>query len=482
MDKVLIKYASEISLKQAATKKLFQQRVQQHLEAVLEKKGVAVRKFFSWQGGVIYEVGDLKKSLESLKYIFGIHSYYPLVHESNSGLESLKKAILHIKPFIEGKSFVVRCKKWGHYPFKTQELERRLGAVLAPYGQVKMKDPDVQVQVQLLNDRAYFFTEKYMGAQGLPISKKDRVLVLMSGGFDSTVAAWRMLKRGVSVDFFYCNLRDRASEKQVLQISKVLVELWGEGSEARFFSVDANSLVQELKQSIDPTYRQVVLKRMMYRLAQKVAFKYRLPALVTGESLGQVSSQTLQNLRQIDSSVELPVFRPLIGLDKWEIMQEAKKIGTSILSEKVLELCQISKGQPVIHAQKKRLDEEESRFDFSVLEATWETLTVKDVSSLGAKDLKQPYLFVENLPEGAVIIDCQPRDMYKKWHVPGAENYEIQELLHDFKKFDKMKTYVLYCPFGTQTPFVAEVMQQHGFSAYAFQGGLSKLKKQVSLS
>jgi thiamine biosynthesis protein ThiI len=210
----------------------------------------------------------------------------------------------------------------------------------------------------------------------------------------------------------------------------------------------------------------------MYRAAAQVAAERSAEAVVTGEAIGQVSSQTLTNLRSIEEISPLPVLRPLIGADKEEIIARARSIGTAALSEQVREYCAIAPGYPVTAASISRVDEEENKLDLTVLDRAVAQRKKLDLRALTSSDLAAPYLFVDDIPERAVVIDCRPATQFRAWHLKGARHMEEWELLRDFRRMEKDRTYVLYCAHGIQTAYLAERMQRHGYEAYSFRGGL----------
>src|SRR5688572_30544808 len=168
-----------------------------------------------------------------------------------------------------------------------------------------------------------------------------------------------MLKRGIALDYVFCNLGGDAYERAVVQVGKAIADDWSYGTKPHLHVVDFAPVLDELRAKTRASYWQVVLKRLMYRAACLVAAERNAEAIITGEAVGQVSSQTLSNLRAIESVATLPVLRPLIGFDKEEIIERAKMIGTASLSEQVKEYCAIAPGNPVTAATIRRVDEEE---------------------------------------------------------------------------------------------------------------------------
>ena len=158
--------------------------------------------------------------------------------------------------------------------------------------------------------------------------------------------------------------------------------------------------------------------------------------------------------------------------DKGEIIARARAIGTAALSEQVKEYCAIAPGKPVTAASIERVDAEDEKLDPTVLERAIAERRVIEPRAVSASDLVASYLFTEEIPDGAFVIDCRPQSQYRAWHLRGAEQRDEWELLRDFRRLDKDRTYVLYCAHGIQTAYLAEKMQRSGYEAYSFRGGL----------
>ncbi|MGH7443438.1 MAG: tRNA sulfurtransferase, partial [Longimicrobiales bacterium] len=374
---------------------------------------------------------------------------------------------------VAGRHFAVRARRTGTHDFASNDIEMRLGAALLPHAAgVRLRDPDVTISVEVRDESAYLFSERVEAPSGLPLGVEGNAVALLSGGYDSAVAAWLLLKRGVALDYVFCNLGGDAYERAVLQVAKLLTDEWSYGTQPRLHVVDFGAVVDDLRARTKPSYWQVVLKRLMYRAASQVGAELGAQAIVTGEAVGQVSSQTLTNLRAIEPAADLPVFRPLIGFDKEEIIVRARAIGTAALSEQVKEYCAIAPGRPVTAASVERVDAEDARLDDGVLTRAVAERRIIEPRPLSPSDLVAPYLFTDEIPEGAVVLDCRPAAQFRAWHLRGAQNREEWELLRDFARLDRDPTYVLYCAHGIQTAYIAEKMQRAGYEAYSFRGGL----------
>jgi thiamine biosynthesis protein ThiI len=378
---------------------------------------------------------------------------------------------------VRGRTFAVRARRSGQHSFRSHDVEVALGAALDRNARVNLDRPDVTVHVEVRPDEAFLFSDIIDGCGGLPLLSQRHAVALVSGGFESAVAAWYMLKRGVALDFVLCNLAGAAYERAVIGVMKVLADSWSYGTRPRLFVVDFEPMVEALRRDIEPRYVQVVLKRLMYRAGLRIAHQRRAEAIITGEAVGQVSSQTLANLRAIDEVATLPVLRPLIGFDKEEIVACARRIGTAPLSAAIQEYCQLVRRKPATAAQPETIRAEEAKIDLALLDTLVEARKTIDLRSVREDDLVLPYLFKEEIPSGAVVIDCRPDAQFRAWHYPGAVHMELEELLGSFRKLDRMSTYVVCCPLGMQSAMAAEKMQAAGYEAYSFKGGIPRLRE-----
>jgi thiamine biosynthesis protein ThiI len=171
------------------------------------------------------------------------------------------------------------------------------------------------------------------------------------------------------------------------------------------------------------------------------------------------------------------VFRPLLGFDKEEIIERARRIGTAALSEQVKEYCAIVPGRPVTAAREERVLAEERKLDLTVIDRAVASAKRLNVRQLSPTDLVAPYLFANEVAPDAVLIDCRTEQQFNAWHAPGAMHKEEWELARDFKRLARDRKYVLYCAHGIQSAHLAEKMQRSGYEAYSFKGGVAALRK-----
>lgn len=243
----------------------------------------------------------------------------------------------------EFESFKVVARRSNtDYPIDSMQLNQLVGAHLcafAPDKKVKMKDPDVKVHVEIIQGSAYVFSRSDRGIGGLPVGTAGKVVSLMSGGIDSPVATWKLMKRGavvVGVHFSGAPVTDDASEYIVDDLAHALTPAGGIG---RIYTIPFGNYQKAIASECPPNLRIVLYRRLMFRVAQGIARIENAKALVTGESLGQVASQTLENIAAVNAVVDIPILRPLIGSDKLEIIDVAKQLGTFEISSRPADDC-----------------------------------------------------------------------------------------------------------------------------------------------
>ena len=470
MAEYLVRLAPEIATKSRRTRKRFVQVLVKNIRDCLKSSGIEHTIHDRWSR--LFVTADDETTGRRIAGVFGVSSVSTIEARIPADLgEVVRVGEELFRDRVSGKTYAVRARRAGTFGFGTQDVHVQLGAVLNAYGAVDLDNPDVTVSVELRDGEAFLFCGRIDGVGGLPLGVEGRAVCLLSGGFDSPVAAWLMLKRGVALDYVFCNLGGEAYERAVVSVAKILADAWSFGDRPKVHVIEFDAVVADLKQVVKPRYWQIVLKRLMYRAAEQIATAIHAEGIVTGESIGQVSSQTLHNLRAIDDVTELPVFRPLIGFDKYEIIARAERIGTAALSAHIREYRAILTDKPVTKCSPEAARSEEVGIDFDALHRAVADRKVLKLRELRAVDLIQPYLFAESITDSAVVIDCRESHQYRAWHYPGAEHWDVNELAARFKDLDKEKTYVLYCAFGVLSAHVAEAMQQAGYEAYSFKGG-----------
>ena len=271
---------------------------------------------------------------ERIRHVFGIANFSHAT-PSLPDIEVLAAAILRDLGERECRSFRVSARRADkRFPLTSPQIEREVGGRIkeARGWKVDLDNPELVVHVEMLTHSAFFFFDKERGPGGLPTGTAGRVVCLLSGGIDSPVAAHRMMKRGCVVTFVHFHsypILSRASQEKARELVRLLTK-WQQRS--RLYLVPFGDMQQQVVLSVPGPMRVVVYRRLMLRIAERIARMRGAQALVTGDVVGQVASQTLENLAVVGNVASLPLFRPLIGMDKDEITAEAQRIGSYPIS------------------------------------------------------------------------------------------------------------------------------------------------------
>ncbi len=330
-------------------------RLVRNLAHMLRRRGVRFR--IRREGGRVFIYADrIKDALEATSRSFGVVSASPAM-EVDASLDAIRDAVVRhatsvLKP---GRTFAIRARRLKTFPHTSKELERLLGeCVLKSIKGVRvdLTSPDVTIYVEARERRAYVFSEVVRGPGGLPYGVEGRVVALVSGGTDSAVAAWLIMKRGAEVVPVFNDMGrfiSEAARKRALEVLRRLRE-WVPEGEWRVYIVPF-WIVHEAINGLDERYRCLLCKVAMYKVAELIAEVEGAKALATGESLGQVASQTLDNIHAMSVLVGLPILRPLIGLDKCEIEDLARKVNIYEVAAKDVGGCALVPAHPVTRAR-----------------------------------------------------------------------------------------------------------------------------------
>lgn len=475
----MIRLTGELTTKSRRTRARFQRRLARNIQASFKASGERVELRESWSRLLVrLEPGG---SFDPLERVFGISSFSILDGACRADLDDIVKLGASLYgDRVRGRRFAVRSRRSGSHPFSSMEVAVRLGTALNEGATVDLDNPEFEVFVEVRGDAAYFFSSKLVGAGGLPLGVEGKAISLLSGGFDSPVASWMMLRRGVSLDYVFCNLGGEAYRRMVLEIAKLLTERWAHGTNPVVHIVEFEPVVEELKRKVRPSLLQVALKRQMYRAANRIAGRARADAIVTGEAVGQVSSQTLANLRAIDAVSRRPVIRPVVGMDKDEIIDLSRKVGTYALSARVPEHCAITTERPATSSRARDLDAAEASLDPELLFALADGAEQVDVRQLDLNELAGRALFIDHDPPGAVRVDMRSSEQRDSFPWPGAIVRSYNDLVRGFKEFDRTRPVVLVCAQGLLSAQIAERMQEAGFEAYSIRGGQRGLRSLVA--
>ncbi|WP_440054991.1 tRNA uracil 4-sulfurtransferase ThiI [Pseudoalteromonas sp. T1lg65] len=477
MLKFIVKLHPEIAIKSKSVRKRFTKVLERNIKMVLVKVDEQVKVKNNWDNlSVVSQHSDEKTRLaliDNLQRVPGIVQFIEVQETAFTTLDDIyQQTIAMVSEQLRGKTFCVRVKRQGKHDFTSSDVERYVGGGLnqnVEGASVKLKNPDVTVKIEVKDDKAYIVRHQHFGIGGFPLPTQEDVLSLVSGGFDSGVATYQMMRKGARTHFLFFNLGGAAHEIGVKQVSHYLWKQYSSTHKVRFITVDFEPVVAEILENIESGQMGVVLKRMMMRAGAAVAERFGIQALVTGESIGQVSSQTLANLNVIDRVTEMLILRPLIQNDKEEIIRIARQIGTCEMAEAMPEYCGVISQKPTVKAKLERIIAEEGKFDFDVLNTVIENAVVKDIRDIEveAKQEVKEAESVSELPDNAVVLDIRspeeedlnPLDLdtVEVIHLP------FFRLATKFGDLPQDREYYLYCAKGVMSQLQALILHENGF-------------------
>lgn len=476
--KFIVKLQAEITIKSRPVRKRFTKILESSVKNVLRRVDEQVTTRMNWDNIEVNTANNTPenrlKLIETLKCIPGIPMFLEVQQTNFTDVHDIyeKTAAVHAKN-IEGKSFCVRAKRTGSHDFNSLKIEQYVGGglnQLVDSAKVKLKNPDVTIRLEIKNENLFIVTERHKGMGGFPIATQEDVLSLMSGGFDSGVASYQMIKKGARTHYCFFNLGGAAHEVGVKQVSHFLWDKYGASHRVKFFAVDFEPVVAEILENIENGQMGVVLKRMMMRAGAKIAEKMGIQALITGEALGQVSSQTLTNLNVIDRVTETLILRPLAAYDKQDIIDIARKIGTEDFAKTIPEYCGVISKKPTVKAIISKVEAEEANFDFSILDKVVEETRVFDIRDIGNESEAEIHAVdtLDNIPENSVVLDIRSpnEEDENPLEIEGVEiqHLPFYKLATQFGDLDKSKDYLLYCDQGVMSKLQALYLAGAGFT------------------
>ena len=375
-DACVIHY-DEIALK-GGIRRRFEQQLMETLRTVGGAHGrVEVRRLFGRMLVLPEDPTVLHDLAQDLSLVPGVR-YVLTGRATGDAWEEIVAAVGSLLPEGDGRTFGVRVRRADKsYPVRSGELAARLGAWVLerrPW-RVDLTEPELWIRVELVNRRALVSTRRYEGAGGLPVGASGRAVTLLSGGIDSPVAAWMMMTRGLALTLVHCHsapYTSRASQDKVRELAQCLTRF--QPRIDLLMVPFADPIQAAIVERTPARYRVVLYRRFMLRMALEAGARRRAKAVVTGEALGQVASQTIENMTAVQAIATLPVLRPLVGLGKASIIERARRIGTYEISIQPHEDCcsYLMPRNPATRTSAAELDEVERSLDIEgLVEQTW---------------------------------------------------------------------------------------------------------------
>ena len=475
----LIKLSPEITIKSRVVRRRFTRQLRKHLFKVLREFDEKIEVLGKWDSiEVNTHVSDDSRNSrvrDRLQNTPGVGQICSVEKHKLPSMDLMLELTRNAYGgSLKGKSFAVRCKRSGDHSFSSVDIERFIGHGLlkacSPKG-VDLNSPDVTVALEIRDDDFYIVKTKLKGLGGFPLGCQDSVLSLISGGFDSSVSTYLSIKRGLQAHYCFFSLGGSSHELAVKEIALFLWMKFHSSHRVKFISVPFEHVVEEILNNVEDSQMGVVLKRMMVRAGDLIAKKLGLNALITGESIAQVSSQTLANLSVIDGVSDSLILRPLCTSDKQEIINIAREIGTEDFSKDIPEYCAVISKKPTTKAKKVRIEREEARFDEKILKEAVDKAKYQIISELH-NDLSVKRADVEivrNVKEGSIIIDIRhPNEREVNPLALKGEvtiiNVPFYTLSSKFESLNRSQNYLLYCDKGMMSRLHAANLIEQGFS------------------
>lgn len=383
---VIVRLSGEIGVKGAWTRREYERRLRRNMKNFLKNHQVPYQKIIRKHNRFYVKTQEATEVACELAKVFGVSSTSPAL-ETTSKLEDIKVDAVRLANGLlhEGNSFAVRCRRVGKHPYSSMDVCGEIGEqILLKFGQrdvtVDLEHPDVTLFVEVRGKHGFLYSEKVNGVGGFPLGSQAKVVCLLSGGIDSPVACWLAMKRGCPVTLVYFDntpFTDERTTERAISVAKVLFD-WAPGFPRKLYVVPHGRNLTAFKEKCGRRLTCILCKRMMYRIAEKIADMTYAEGIVTGESIGEQASQTLHNLRVLNEAAKhFPVHRPLLGFDKVDTERLARKIGTYGPSIQKAKDCTAVPRKPTIRAklQKVKVEEEKLNID-EIVEASVKSLRI----------------------------------------------------------------------------------------------------------
>lgn len=376
MENVIIVRYGELALKSTGVRNWYERTLVKNISAMLEHRGIPYSRINREWGRIFIETDD-QRAAKAAADVFGVVST-SFAQVADATIESAGALCAKLAEgyVTEGQSFAIRARRTGNHTFSSRDVGMKCGdavwKMLESNGitpSVDLSSPDREIFVEMRQNKAYVFTEAVDGVGGLPLGTQGKMISLVSGGIDSPVATWLMMKRGVEVVLVYCNnspYSDDRAHKRTMDCVKALQD-WCPGHPLKIYEIPHGPNLEQFIGKCSKNKTCLLCKRTMYRIALEIMEKEGASGVITGSSLGQVASQTTSNMYAELYGLSVPLYHPLIGLDKNEIIDIARNIGTYDISIRQTGGCEAVPIHPEVKAACDSMLVEEKKIDIDEL-------------------------------------------------------------------------------------------------------------------
>jgi thiamine biosynthesis protein ThiI len=475
--KFIVKLFAEITIKSDSVRRKMVRQLYYNLQTLLHEDAPGARITRHWDRLEVEPAPGQEAAIRAiLTHTPGIAHVLEAEEITYDDMADLvEKVAAQYAGVIAGKRFRCSTKRSGKTDFTSIELDRALGArllELSPSAKVDLHQPEVEVRLAVHGPQAWRIIARHEGLGGYPLGELGAGLSLISGGFDSGVATYLALRRGLLTHFCLFRLGGETHIRSVLPQVYTLWRRYARSHNPRLVIVPFEGVVEALKAHTDPGLLGVLLKRMMFKAGERVAHKARAGALITGESLAQVASQTLTNLNRIDSAIDMLVIRPLITMHKQEIIAQAERIGLAHHAACTPEYCGALIERPHASASAGAIDKAEAAFPWEVLDQALEAAEVLLVRNIPERATRTTSLPIVHEPGDGLVVDL--RDAAEAAGRPRPEATlalpyaQLDERLHELPKDRRL---MLYCTRGLLSAVAGERLREMGFDVAIYRPG-----------
>lgn len=472
--KLLIRPAPEVAIKSKPVRRQQMRQLRQNIRKLLARLDPDIQVDGSWDrvdvdvpegrglaGPVIDEMVRIP-GISTIQEI-GVFPFIDLDDVADKTVQAWAER-------LAGKTFAVRVRRNGDHDFRSIDLERSVGAALLQASDargVDLKQPEQEVRIEVRDDTFHIAHRRHEGLGGYPLGTVETVMTLVSGGYDSSVAAYLMMRRGMRSHYLFFNLGGTAHEVGVRQVAHYLWDRYGSSHNVKFISVPFEGVVAEIMRSVNHRHWGVVLKRMMLKAAAEIARDYNAAGLVMGDAVAQVSSQTLTNLNVVDRASDEVVLRPLIAMDKQEIIRIAREIGTEPFARNMPEYCGVISSKPVTRAKLHRVEQEEAGMNPAALAEAIANRTDTMVSQLlESTQTPEEVELIQTPAVADVIIDVRHPSEEERSPLRLTNNDVLKipfyELNQQVPGLPADRQYLLYCDRGSMSRVHAGHLKAEG--------------------